>query len=134
MFVSASCCGYRGGAAQPHANQPHANQPHATQAHATPAHAAGSDTADTIMQAIMKPMARGVNTAMKKPGLLQKLVDAVSSLIPLDKIKQALKTTLNPQYTRACGAVAPMMTNFGGVAGLKIIEFLQVLLLRISSI
>ena len=75
----------------------------------------------------MKPVARGVNSALKKPGLLQKLVDSVSGLVPLEKIKKALKTTLYPQYQKACGVVAPHMQKFGGVAGVKIIEFLQVL-------
>lgn len=74
----------------------------------------------------MKPVARGVNSALKKPGLLQKLVDSVSGLVPLEKIKKTLKTTLYPQYQKACGVVAPHMQTFGGVAGAKIIEFLQV--------
>lgn len=82
--------------------------------------------ADTVIQAVMKPVARGVNSALKKPGLLQKLVDAVSGLVPIEKIKKALKTTLYPQYQKACRVVAPMMQKFGGVAGVKIIEFLQV--------
>jgi hypothetical protein len=75
----------------------------------------------------MKPVARGVNIALKKPGLLQKLVDAVSGLVPLEKIKEALKTTLYPQYQKVCNLFAPTMSSFGGVAGQKIIEFLQVM-------
>lgn len=74
----------------------------------------------------MKPVTRGINITFKKPGVLQKLVDTVGDLVPLDKIKLSLKTTLYPQYARACKAVEPSLAQFGGVAGLKIIEFLKV--------
>ena len=82
--------------------------------------------ADGIIQAVMKPVARGVNGALKKPGLLQKLVDSVSGLVPVEKIKESLKTTLYPQYQKVCRTFSPHMETFGGVAGQKIIEFLQV--------
>jgi hypothetical protein len=92
----------------------------------------GRGPGEELVAAIMKPISRGINITFKKPGALQKLVDAVSGLVPLDKIKQALKTTLYPQYAHACKAFEPALSKFGGAAGTQIVAFLQVGLCRTS--
>lgn len=74
----------------------------------------------------MKPLAAGVNAVLGDTGAVDRVIDVVSDWVPLDKLKAALKSTLHPQYQRACVAAAPQIETFGGVAGGHVIEFMNV--------
>eukprot|EP00892_Ulva_mutabilis_P001031 jgi/Ulvmu1/10929/UM007_0108.1 len=75
--------------------------------------------------AFMKPLSEGVNAVLGKGDTVDRVVDVVGDWVPLDKLKNTLKTTLQPQYERACVAVSPQLEAFGGFAGGQVLDFMK---------
>lgn len=79
-----------------------------------------------IMQAVVRPIARGMHASFGKGGTSDALISKVLAAVPIERVKSAVKEALYPQYEASCRSVAPSMEVYGGFAGVKIVEFLKV--------
>jgi hypothetical protein len=79
-----------------------------------------------IMQAVVRPMVRGMHASFGKGGSSDTLISKVLAAVPIERVKSAVKESLYPQYEAACRSVAPSMEVYGGFAGVKIVEYLKV--------
>lgn len=88
--------------------------------------AARADVGGSMTAAFMKPLTDGVNSVLGKGETLDRVIDVVGDWVPLEKVKTTLKTTLQPQYQQACTSVSPQLEEFGGFAGVQVLEFMNV--------
>jgi hypothetical protein len=87
-------------------------------------HPACRGIASAIVTSVVEPISRGMRNAISNSS--EKIMEELLKVVPIDRVKHAVKAYLYPHYLEACRSVAPNMNSYGTFAGEMLVDMMKV--------